>query len=156
MKTTTKIALAAALIATPLAMGNPYMNQFFVPPTYDSKDTGARGLNDHRAEARFSSTTSLASGKAKYRERSNASVIQQRFSVEVEDATPGDSLTIMVNGNMYGTVIVNDLGGAELQFRTAEFIDDPGDGEPIPSEFPRIDPGATISVGNMSATFVAR
>ncbi|MCB9838727.1 MAG: hypothetical protein H6813_05260 [Phycisphaeraceae bacterium] len=153
MKLSTRIVLASAVLAAPLAMGAPIMSQFSVPPTYDTKDNVARGLTDHRAEARFASTTSLASGKAKYREKSNGTVIQQRFSVEVEDATPGDTLTVLVNGNMYGSVVVNDLGGAELQFRTAEFIDDPGDGDPIPTEFPRINPGDSISVGDMSATF---
>ena len=153
MKLTTKIVLASALFVAPLAMANPFMSQFFVPSTNSDL---ARGSTQIRTEARFSSSTSLASGKAKYREKSNGKVIQQRFSVEVEDAGAGEEFTVMVNGAMFGTIIANDLGVAELQFRTAEFIDEPGDGTPIPTDFPRIDAGAKISVGGMNGVFEAR
>ena len=149
MKLTTKIVLATALIAAPLALAAPSLTQ---TPIDMSRGAGFRAV-EHRTEARFSSTTSLASGKAKYRERTQNNVIRQRFSVEVEDATPGDSLSVMIDGVMFGTIIVNDLGVGNLQFRTAEFIDNPGDGDPIPSEFPRIDPGAQITVGGMNGTF---
>jgi len=153
MKLSAKIVLTSALLIAPLAMANPYMSAV---PFTSPRDAGIRGSAEVRTEARFSSNKSLASGKAKYRERTRGKLIEQRFDIEVEDANPGDSLAVFVNGNMYGTMIVNDLGVAELQFRTAEFIDDPGDGTPIPTEFPRTNPGATISVGDMSGTFQAR
>lgn len=153
MKSIKNIAIVAVLAAAPFALANDYLNQF----PFESPRTGTvRGSLDHRTEARFSSNSSLASGKAKYRERTNGNTIQQRFSIEVEDATPGDALAVVINGNLYGMIVVNDLGMGELQFRTAEFIDDPGDGDPIPSEFPRIDPGAKISVGDMNGTFQLR
>lgn len=153
MKLPAKIILSAALLVAPLAMANPFLSAV---PFTSPRDGGIRGSAEVRTEARFSSTKSLASGKAKYRERSRANLIEQRFDIEVEDATPGDTLTVFVDGNMYGTMVVNDLGVAELQFRTAEFIDDPGDGTPIPTEFPRINPGTSISVGDMNGTFQAR
>lgn len=96
----------------------------------------------------------LASGSADYRERIRNNTLEQRFSVEVEDATPGDQLAVVVNGIMFGTIVVNDLGTAELQFRTETFIDDPGDGTPIPTDFPRLAAGDTITVGpNLSGVF---
>lgn len=153
MKLPAKIVLSAVLLAAPLTMANPFPSAV---PFTSLRDAGARGVAEIRTEARFSSNKSLASGKAKYRERSRGKLIEQRFDIEVEDANPGDTLAVFVDGNMYGMMIVNDLGVAELQFRTAEFIDDPGDGTPIPTEFPRINPGASISVGDMNGTFQAR
>jgi hypothetical protein len=119
-----------------------------------SADAGKISGTEIRTRAEFAGM-GLASGKADYRERSRNNLIEQRFSVEVEDAMPGDALTVSVNGITFGTIVVNDLGVAELQFRTAEFIDDPGDGDPIPTEFPRINPGDTISVGAMKGVFEA-
>jgi hypothetical protein len=118
-------------------------------------DAGKIAGTDIRTRAEFAGP-GLASGKADYRERTRNNLIEQRFSVEVEDATAGDALTVSVNGITFGTIVVNDLGVAELQFRTAEFIDDPGDGDPIPTEFPRINAGDVIVVGKMTGTFVNR
>lgn len=108
--------------------------------------------NRVRVEAEFSGM-GLASGEAEYRERQEKSTLQQRFKVEVEDATPGDELGVSVNGTFVATLFVNDLGRAEIQFRTAEFIDDPGDGQPIDTEFPMLRAGDTVTVGKMTATF---
>lgn len=111
-----------------------------------------RGGDRVRLEARLSGKT-LASGKSRYQERTRVNVVEQRFKVQVEDFAPDQTLTIMLNGEMIGTVTTNALGRAELQFRTAAFIDDPGDGDPI-GEFPPIEAGDTISVGPLSGTFV--
>ncbi len=113
------------------------------------------GNNDVKLEARMSGKT-LASGKAKYEERQKGNLVQQRFKVQVEDFAPGQELTIMLNGSMLGTVTANDLGVAELQFRTSAFIDDPGDGTPIGGDFPPVQPGDSISVGPISGTFTSR
>ncbi|MGP1309667.1 MAG: hypothetical protein ACTS27_05665 [Phycisphaerales bacterium] len=118
-------------------------------------DAGKVAGVEIRTRAEFAGQ-GLASGKADYRERSRNNLIEQRFSIEVEDAQPGESFTVSVNGITFGTIVANDLGVAELQFRTAEFIDDPGDGDPIPSEFPRLNAGDVITVGKMMGTFEDR
>jgi len=48
---------------------------------------------------------------------------------------------------------VSALQGSVSIIRTDGTRVQAGDGEPIPTEFPRIDPGAKISVGGMTATF---
>ena len=95
----------------------------------------------------------LASGKAKYRERMRDNTLEQRFDIEVEDATPGDQMMVQVNGVTFGTIIINDFGVGELQFRTSTFIDDPGDGEPNPTDFPRLQPGDVVTVGPLNGAF---
>lgn len=95
----------------------------------------------------------LASGKAKYRERMRNNTLEQRFDIEVEDAPAGEQWTVQVNGITFGTIVINDLGVGELQFRTATFIDDPGDGSPIPTDFPRLQPGDMVTVGAVSGAF---
>jgi len=111
--------------------------------------------DDLRLRARMSGAT-LMSGKADYRERTRDNTLEQRFSVEVEDATPGETLEVRVNGALFGTITADDFGVAELQFRTAQFIDDPGDGTPIPTDFPRLAAGDTVTVGPISGAFAAR
>ncbi len=91
----------------------------------------------------------LASGKADYRERQRGNTLVQRFSVEVEDGEPGASLGVFVNGIQFGVIFLNDFGFGEIQFRTASAIDDPDDGTPIDPDFPRLQPGDTVSVGKM-------
>ena len=116
----------------------------------------ARGSNDHRVEAELIGNT-LASGKAKYRERlRNDDTLEQRFSVEVEDAEPGAMFQIFVNEMLVGTIVIDDLGMGELQYRTPAFIDDPGDGDPIPDGFPTLIDGDTITVGPLAGVFVEK
>lgn len=95
-----------------------------------------------------------ASGKAVYRERQHGRVLEQRFSVEVEDAVPGEMMTVAVNGVVFGIIVIDDLGIGELEYRTPAFIDDPGDGDPIPDGFPTLHAGDDITVGPLSGTFV--
>lgn len=108
------------------------------------------GNNDYRVRARMSGTT-LMSGQAKYRERIKHGSVEQRFSVQVEDGTPGETVTVTLNGMTLGMIVLDPLGRGELQFRTN--VDDPGDGNPIPSGFPTVEVGDTISVGDISGSF---
>ena len=114
--------------------------------------TALAGNNDHRVKTRLSGT-SLMSGSAKYRERTKKGTIEQRFSVQVEDGVPGAILNVDINGQMLGIIVLDDLGFGELQFRSAVFIDDPGDGEPIPTGFPKVLAGDLITVGDMTGVF---
>jgi hypothetical protein len=123
-----------------------------VAVTAVSLSTTAIAGNQHRVRARMSGNT-LASGKADYRERMRNGTLEQRFSVEVEDATPGDVMQININGTLFGTIVIDDLGVGELQYRTPAFIDDPGDGDPIPDGFPTLIAGDQISVGPLSGVF---
>lgn len=95
----------------------------------------------------------LASGKAVYRERTRANgQIEQRFTVEVEDAAPGTVMAVVINGTTLGMIVVNDLGIGELEYRTPAFNDDP-DVDPIPDNFPHLAAGNVITVGTLSGSF---
>jgi len=107
-----------------------------------------------RLQARMTAGNDQAQAKSVYQERAVGGNLTVRFKVEAEDFAPGTDLPVSINGSLIGTAIVNDLGIAEIQFRTV--VDDPGDGLPLPSGFPRIAAGDTISVGSLKGTFVAR
>ncbi|MGP1273558.1 MAG: hypothetical protein ACTS22_09510 [Phycisphaerales bacterium] len=109
-----------------------------------------------RVEARMEAGNDQAQAKAKYRDRLRGNLLEQRFSVEVEDHTPGSEVAVTLNGAFVGTIFVNKLGTGEIQLRTAAFIDDPDDGTPIDTDFPRVQPGDTITVGSLKGTFRAR
>jgi len=112
----------------------------------------AGGNNNYRVRANLTGV-GLASGQAVYRERQRNNIIEQRFSIEVEDAVPGTIMTVAVNGTVMGMIVINDLGVGELEYRTPQFIDDPGDGDPIPDGFPQLLAGDSVTVGTLSGTF---
>jgi len=112
----------------------------------------AGGSTTHRVRAELTGNTA-ASGQADYRERMRKGVLEQRFSIEVEDAVPGDILAVAVNGTVVGMIVINDLGIGELEYRTPQFIDDPGDGDPIPDGFPHLVQGDVCTVGPLSGMF---
>ena len=119
-----------------------------------------RAGNVVRLEALMDSPNSGEKAKSRYEERQRTyygvpQSMQQRFRVEVQNFNPGEELTIVLNGDMIGTITANELGRAELQFRTAAFIDDPSDGFPL-GDFPPIHVGDTISVGPLTGTFAER
>lgn len=107
-----------------------------------------------RLQARMTSGNDLSQAKSVYQERVVGGSLNVRFKVEAEDFTPGADLPVAINGQLVGTAIVNDLGVAEIQFRSV--VDAPGDGQPLPSGFPRIKAGDSISVGSLTGTFAAR
>lgn len=112
----------------------------------------AGGGNQYRVRANLNGT-SLASGKAVYRERvRNNGHTEQRFTVEVEDAVPGDVYAVAINGTLFGMIVINDLGIGELEYRTPEFNDDPNV-DPIPDNFPHLVVGDAITVGLLNGTF---
>lgn len=107
-----------------------------------------------RLQARMTAGNDQAQAKSVYQERTIGGSMTVRFKVEAEDFAPGTDLPVSINGNLIGTAIVNDLGVAEIQFRT--IVDEPGDGQPLPNGFPRIQAGDTISVGSLSGVYAAR
>lgn len=91
--------------------------------------------------------------KVDYRERfKNSGGLERRFKVEVEDASPGQQFTIIVRGKNFGTITANSFGRAELQLRTAAFIDSPGDGIPMPDTFPSLKIGEVVKIGSLNVT----
>lgn len=103
-----------------------------------------------RIQGRLTAAKTLASGKATYRDRFRNGLLEQRFKVNVEDMAPGVDVPISINGEPFAIVTTNSLGAGEFQFRTTQFIDDPGDGSPLPSDFPRLTAGTTVSAGPIS------
>lgn len=113
--------------------------------------TAMLGDDRIRIEARMTAGNDLEQADAKYEERPRNGVINQRFSVEVEDFAPGAVLEVAVEGAIVGTITVNDFGMGELQLRSR--VDDPGDGTPIQGDFPFLRAGDSVTVGPLSGIF---
>lgn len=124
---TTAIALAA-LIGTLVS-----------PTSADARDS-------YRVRARIRTGTALEA-KGDYRERMLGTSLIQKWNVEVAGATPNTAYEVQLNGSMIGSIVTNDLGFAEQEFRTLIVDDNPHDEEPpIPTNFPHINAGDTLTV----------
>lgn len=111
---------------------------------------------DYRVRARVGANDA-AQAKATYRERLVGNVLIQRFNVQVEDFVPGVAVQVRINGNLFGNIVPNALGIAELEFATFVLDNTPGDDHPpLPTDFPRINVGDTITFGTLTATFILR
>ncbi|MFQ5490041.1 MAG: hypothetical protein ACE5GE_04900, partial [Phycisphaerae bacterium] len=104
---------------------------------------GGSGVGGGSAELRAALTGSgLPSGNAKYRLDPD----RERFTVEVEDATPGTAHDIAINGEIIGQITVGALGTAEVEFDTNL---EPGK-IPLPDNFPaEVNAGDNVTVGDL-------
>jgi len=105
----------------------------------------------HRTIIRLFGPTTMK-GKATYEERPRYGSTLRRFKVEVERALPLQQFPIEVNGQLVGTISTNAGGFGKFELRTPQFIDSPDDGLPMPSGFPRLTTGDTVTVGPLSGT----
>ncbi len=138
-----KLALALLALVTVVTISVP-------------QEAMAGGGGEYRVRARMRTGTAFE-GKSDYRERLRGTTLVQTFNVEVNGAQPGEMFEIHINGVLFGTMITNDLGSAELEFRTATVDDNPHDEEPpLPTDFPRINDGDVITVGALSGTYRLR
>ncbi len=115
--------------------------------------SAARSSNDIRLFASAGTTAYYANGKFKavYRERISTSTVTQIFKFEVEAFPAGVEVPVSLNGIFITNVIVNSLGGGEFQFRNID--NNPGGELPLPTGFPRLRAGDTITIGPLTATF---
>lgn len=100
----------------------------------------------HKVSARLFGPTAMK-GKATYEVKPKDGVQFKRFKVEVERGVPGQRLSVRVNNRAVGSFLVNSVGVGKFELRTAQFIDSPGDGQPIPADFPNLDTGDIVVVG---------
>jgi len=89
--------------------------------------------------------------KSVYRERNQGATIRQVFKGQVEAFSAGAELSVSVNGMQVATLIVGPLGAGEFEFSSVD--DNPGDELPLPSGFPRLRAGDTVTIGNLTATY---
>lgn len=109
----------------------------------------------YKAVARLRGNT-LASGKAVYRDRERRAGVEQRLAIEIEDAEPNWVYEVHFNGELLGEITTDAFGTGELNLKTARFIDDPLEWQPLPENFPRVIDGDSITVGPVSGSFRVR
>ncbi len=106
-----------------------------------------------RLEAKLVAPASAGdiSGQAQYRDRG-----RRQFSVQVEGLQPGDQFDVMISGAVVGTITIDNFGFGDLNY------DDnfqPGKDDPatiFPSNFPALDGGELVVVGQLSGTLQNR
>jgi hypothetical protein len=107
--------------------------------------------NELRTQARLKGPRAAAgpmSGKAKFSNRLDKA--RRKFSVEIERAAPGDMFDVMVSGVVVGTVLVDALGIAELDYDDTAGATDRD--QRFPRNFPEIDGGEVVQVGPLTGT----
>lgn len=98
----------------------------------------------------------VVDGKATYRERTRNDGVERRFAIKVEDALPGTTFDVWVGNYFVGTMTANSLGTARIKLRTPQHIDDPGDGEPMPADFPVPQRTDIVVAGSLTGLFFER
>jgi hypothetical protein len=68
------------------------------------------------------------------------------FELEVEDAVPGSSHVVTVDGVTIGTLQINSFGRGEWKLTSR--VDD-ADEQPLPANFPALQAGSVITVGSI-------
>jgi hypothetical protein len=96
-------------------------------------------------------------GKAEYRERLKFGEPERRFKLNIEDAEPGESFDVLLNGQHLATVTADAEGSVHYHLRSPgwpEGEEEDGHGT-MPDDFPVIQPGDAIAVGHLGGMFAA-
>lgn len=117
---------------------------------FDRNSDASNDSQRYRLRSDFTGAT-VMDGDVRYIERFKRGRLLRKFKVEIEDADAGDVFDILVNGTPVGSIVIGNDDQAEFQLRTPEFIDDAGDGDPMPDDFPTLLPGDVVTVGPLTA-----
>jgi hypothetical protein len=120
---------ALVLIARSLAVDNDG-DQDADDDSSDDDGNGGNDANDTEigAEITLQAVNSSLSGKAEVRFRERSGVVDQKFEVEIEDAAPGITYSMLVYfGSQsvdFGTLTTNQFGEASVEFEIDDNISD--------------------------------
>ncbi len=115
-----------------------------------SGDDDLHGESSQELEA-YLRSDGTAQGKAEFEAESEHGGQQQEFSVRISNADPATSYDVVVNGVTVGQITTDDLGRGFLKLQSGD-----DHGTPLPADFPTIEVGSTIQVGELlSGTFQA-
>ncbi len=124
--------------------------------TFDDRGSDDGSVQDPRPnstelEARLGDE-SLAQGRAKFEVELEHGLEKRELKVDVRDAPPGSVLDVVIDGTVVGQVQVDAQGEGRL-----ELSSQPGEDEsPLPDNFPGIQSGSTITVGDsLTGTFAS-
>ncbi len=115
--------------------------------------------NEHLVSSKYRLHADLFSGvatigSAVYRERIKQGALERRFLVLIQNATPNSTFDVGVNGLVVGQITTNVFGAGKFELRTAEFIDHPDEGQPMPDAFPSLVAGDFVQAGPVSGTLL--
>lgn len=146
------LAASAAFLVALAGVSTADAAKAIAPKTATKKTAPSNSANGN--EIRLSASAgNEATGKMKsrYRERNQGATVRQDFKGQVEGFAAGAELPVAVNGNQVAILIVGPLGAGEFEFTSVD--DNPGDELPLPSGFPRLRAGDTVTIGNLTATY---
>lgn len=101
--------------------------------------------------ARFDSVAGVLRS-AEYEQETENGITKRKFKAQIEHAAPNTSYAVVVNGVSVGSVITNSRGKGSLSLTTQ-----PKDAKdtPMPTNFPNVSIGTTISIGGLTSSFVS-
>lgn len=111
----------------------------------DQEEDGLSVDLDMELEAELIGPTD-ASGHAEFETEPEDVGLEFEFSLQVEHATPGSVLDVLVDGFLAGQVTVDDLGRGELHFSSDP--DEPDEFD-FPDGFPSVGEGSLVTVGDV-------
>jgi hypothetical protein len=104
-----------------------------------------------RFEASLSGTTTSMKGTARYEEVSLTGGTQRRLTVEVQNAKPNTTYTVIAGGKTIGPVTTNSLGRGQLELKTLT-----DDAAHAVASLPKLGSGSVVKVGPIQGSMVRR
>ncbi len=129
------------------------LNGTFAAPTSTggSDDGGSSGCS-HSVGTRFSASltdATGATGTATVTTKTYNSTTTTKLTVSVTGATASSPLDVVIDGTTVGTLTTDSTGAGTLTLSS----NPTGTEQPLPSNFPTVSAGSTITVGSLSGTF---
>ncbi|NOX54666.1 MAG: calcium-binding protein, partial [Planctomycetes bacterium] len=116
--------------------------------TFESLNAGGGqqpGGQESKLKAMLSGDTA-AWGKAEFETENEGQQQEQKFEVEIYNATPGNQYNVLVDGVVVGQMTINAQGIGKLEFQTQP----EGDELPFPQNFPNVQSGSTVEVQGLA------
>jgi hypothetical protein len=92
--------------------------------------------------------------EASYRERIHHGALERTFEAEIEVGEISQDVPVFINDVFFGTVSTDVNGNGELELSSRP-DDDDGDEQLMPDDFPSLQPGDVVRIGNTLVTLAA-
>jgi trimeric autotransporter adhesin len=125
---------------------------FAAPTSNGGSDDGGSSGCSHSVGTRFSASltdATGATGTATVTTKTYNGTTTTKFTVSVTGAADSSPLDVVIDGTTVGTLMTDSTGAGTLALSS----NPTGIEQPLPSNFPTVSSGSTITVGSLSGTF---
>ncbi len=93
--------------------------------------------------------------EASYRERMHHGALERKFEAEIEGGEVSQDVPVFINDVFFGTVSTDADGNGQLELSSRPDDDDEGDEQLMPDDFPSLQPGDVVRIGNTFVTLAS-